>query len=116
MFKQINAGDMRTIITVENVAKTPDGKGTFTEVWTNVFGTGKTARCQWINAHGTEADENNRLGLHKKATLTMRYSPLITDTCRVKKGTEVWEVESIDDIEDNRTWLEVKIKRVGVAI
>lgn len=116
MFNPPNRGELRTIITVDRVTKTPDGKGAFTEVWANVFGAGITARCKWINAHGTDAEENNRYGLNKKVTLIIPYSPLITETCRIKKGVEIWEVESIDDVGNLHVWYEIKLKRVGASI
>jgi head-tail adaptor len=115
-FKNVNPGDLRTQVILEDVKKTLDGAGNYTEEWTNVFGAGVTVGCRWVNAHGTESDENNRLKLGEKATLTMRYSSLITATCRIKKGAEIWEVESLDNINECGSWLEIKVKRTGAAI
>lgn len=115
-FKSVNAGDLRTRVAVEGVTKTPDGAGNHIETWTNVFGAGVTVGCKWVNAHGVEADENNRLKLDEKATLFMRHSPLITETCRIKKGAGIWEVESLDNINERGSWLEIKVKRSVRAI
>ncbi len=115
MFNPPNRGELRTIITVESATKTADSDGYNTETWVNVFGTGITAYCKWVNIHGTEATENNRYGNSKKATITMPYSPLITEVCRIKKGTEAWEIESIDNVNDRTSWLEIKVKYKAVA-
>ena len=83
------------------------------------------ARCKWINAHGSDAFENHRLQLGQTATLTMRYSSLITPTCVLWKESETgttdfpllnsWEIVSFDDVEDRHQFLEIVVKRKVVA-
>lgn len=112
-----NAGDLRTKIFIEDVVKTPDSEGYYRETWTNVFGTGAVAWCQWKNAHGTEELINKQMGLGEIATLRLRYSPKIMPTCRLRKIAEPnlwWEVISVDNIGERGVWLEIKVKR-GVA-
>lgn len=127
MAKFASAGRMRTSIIIEDRTKEPnsESKGYFAEVWKNVFDVpaGKTNQavfCQWKNAHGTESLEAYKYNLGDVATLTMRYSPLITPTCRIFKAEEKkknkdtaipFEIISIDDIDDRHEWLEVKIRR-----
>lgn len=114
--KSVNAGELRTHVIVQSVTKTPDGSGNFTQAWANVFTSGVSVGSKWTYAHGIEATENKRLGLGKKAALIMRYSPLITETCRILRGTETWEIESVDNIGYGNAWIEVKIKQTEAAI
>ena len=54
----------------------------------NVFGEGKTRYCKWVNAWGTEVYTARQAGVTEPATLTLRYTPLITTTCIIYRGTE----------------------------
>ena len=51
----------------------------------------------------------NADGTKEPATLTMRYSPLITPQCRIKKAgdTEPFEIISMNDVRTVE-WLEIK--------
>ena len=51
------------------------------------------------------------------ATLTLRYTPLITTTCIIYRGTDPkpYEVISVNDIENRHAWLEVKVQRKGAV-
>ena len=120
MSKYANAGELRTPIIVEADVGTGDGEGYKTECWTNVFGADKTIRVKWVNAHGAEVFEGMRLDLNEPATLTARYSPLITSQSRILKASDkdsedreklYYEIISIDDVENRHEWLEIKVKR-----
>ncbi len=144
MSKEANAGELRTPIMVFNRTKTNDADGYETETWTNVFGQDddgneKTVRCKWINVHGTEIYDAAQLGLTEPATLTIRYSPLITATCLIYRAAEyvealaagdeiedegesaaavnaalaatAYEIISLDNVEQRNKWLEIKLKR-----
>ena len=54
-----------------------------------------------------------QLQLREPATLTMRYSPKITEQCLVfKKGdSRPFEIVSIDNVEERNRWLELKVQR-----
>ena len=51
------------------------------------------------------------------ATLTLRYTPKITTTCLIYRGSdpEPYEVISVNDVDNRHTWLEVKVQRKGAA-
>ena len=112
MAKRANAGELRTKIMVFDLPRDehgevelgPDGYPASKPV--NVFGEGKTRYCKWVNAWGTEA-----------ATLTLRYTPLITTTCIIYRGTDPkpYEVISVNDVENRHAWLEVKVQRKGAV-
>lgn len=77
----------------------------------------RPVHCKWVNAHGTEVFTAMQLKVRQPATLTMRYSPLITPALRVYKGSAPapYEVVSVDDVEDRHRWLEVKVHRREAA-
>ena len=120
MAKYANAGELRTPIIIEKYTETTDGEGYSPKSWTNIFGAGKTCRVKWVNAHGTEVFEAMRMDLNEPATLTARYSPLVTPRCRillasdankVEKEKLYYEIISLDDVENRHEWLEIKVKR-----
>lgn len=115
MAKRANPGEMRTRVTIEAYTETQDADGYPVKAWVNVFGGAR--HTKWVNAHGTEAYEAMRLELKEPATLTMRYSPLITPQCRITKvgDTEPFEIISMNDVENRHEWLEIKVQRVVSA-
>lgn len=124
MAKEAKSGEMRTRITVQALTTGIDAEGFPTEEWTDVFG-GEKAWCKWVNPHGTEVYEHMRLDLGDAATITMRYTPLIDVRCRIFKDYEpvggpeddekAYEIISIDNVEDMRKILEIKVRRVVKA-
>ena len=88
MAKRANAGDLRTPIIVERLNETQDADGYPGREWENVFGQGNEYRVKWVNVHGREVYESMNLDLKEPATLTGRYSPLITAQCRITKDGE----------------------------
>jgi hypothetical protein len=123
MAKSVTAGDMRTRITVNLVTPGVDADGFPSETLTNPFG--GQVRCKWVNAHGSDVLENNRLELGQIATITMRYTSLITPKCIVwhenETGTvanpkaNAWDVISVNDPEDRHRFIEVTLRRKVVA-
>lgn len=114
MAKYASIGEMRTRITVKLPTKGVDADGFATETDTDVFG-GKV-RCKWVWQHGNEVFENMRLGLGQVATITMPYTSLITPRCKVWRETETadadaWEIISINNVEEARRFLEIKVRR-----
>lgn len=115
MAKQAGAGELRTIIRVEQRTITTDA-GYERREWQDLYPQ-ETLRCKWVNAHGIETFEAERLSLGEVATLTMRYRPEITPTCRVyKRGDDrPYEILSVNNVENRSIWLEIKVKRKVVA-
>ena len=114
MAKFARAGEMRTKITVKLPTKAIDADGFATESDVAVF-TG-AVWCKWVWQHGAEALENMRLNLGQVATITMPYTALITPRCRIWREGETgadnaWEIVSIDNVEERRRYLEIKVRR-----
>lgn len=119
MAKSARAGEMRTRITVKRMKAGLDQDGIATEHWIDVFN-GMT-RCKWVYAHGAEVYDGMRLDLGQMATITMRYTPLIDERCRVWRENEPqddahgWDVVSVNVPEDRRSFLDIQLKRTVVA-
>ena len=114
MAKSASIGEMRTKITVKLPTKGVDADGFATETDAAVF-TGKVW-CKWVYQHGAEVLENMRLGLGQVATITMPYTSLITQRCKIWRESETadadaWEIVSIDNVEEARRFLEIKVRR-----
>jgi head-tail adaptor len=116
MAKRANAGELRTPVIVEKYTETQDTDGFPVQQWVNVFGT-ETIKVKWVNVHGTEVYESMSLDLKEPATLTARYSALITPQCRITKvgDTEPFEIISLDDVGNRHEWLEIKVQRMVSA-
>lgn len=114
MAKTASIGEMRTKITVKLPTKGVDADGFATETTADVF-SGKVW-CKWVWQHGAEVFENMRLGLGQVATITMPYTDKITPRCRIWRENETsdadaWEIVSINNVEEARRFLEIKVRR-----
>ena len=115
MSKYANAGELRTPVTIMKLIDGTDEDGFPRQEWVDLFG--MPVLCKWVNAHGSEVYEGMRLGLQDTATLTMRYSPQINARCRIflQDDPDPFEVISLDNVENRREFLEIKVKRVIAA-
>lgn len=113
MSKSANAGELRTLVYFKRVERVNDDEGYSSETEVNVFGDGNAVRCKWVNAHGTDSFVALQMQLREPATITCRYSPLITSDLVVYRGSDSvpYEVISIDNVENRNRWLEIKVQR-----
>ena len=113
MSKYANPGELRTPVYFKHIKRMTDTEGYPHEIPVNVFGENEAILTKWVNAHGTEAFTALQLSLQEPATITCRYSPLITETCLVyRKGDDKpFEIISIDNVEERNFWMEIKVKR-----
>lgn len=114
MAKSARAGEMRTRITVKLPTKTINENGFAQEADIPVFA--DKVWCKWVWQHGTEVFENMRLNLGQVATITMPFTDKITPRCRIWREGETgadkaWEIVSIDNVEEARRFLEIKVRR-----
>lgn len=122
MAKQAGAGELRTRIYIRRTVKATDGEGVACQHEESVLGPDaqgkeRTYHCKWVNAYGGEVLAAMQLQVQEPATLTMRYSPQIQpDQLIYKVGDPVpYEIVSVNDVEDRRRWLEVKVQRRRAA-
>ena len=121
MAKRARAGELRTVVYFRRVLKGADGEGYAHQREEYVFPDGaggeRGVHCKWVNAHGTEVFSAMQLQIREPATLTMRYSPLISADMLVYKGRDSrpYEIISVNNVEDCGKWLEIKVQRKGAA-
>ena len=78
-------------------------------------------KCKWVNAHGSDALENLRVELGQTATITLRYTSLINQRCRVfyendtQTDANAWTVISVNDPEDRHRFIEATLQRKVTA-
>ncbi len=109
----INPGELRTKIRIQNPQKA--GNGSFAPVlWTDIgcsySDPPKYFQAKWEALGGSEkwaADSVQAVG---GATVTVRYSPLITEQCRIIKDNSVYLVVSVNDPTQKRQWLQITVK------
>lgn len=120
MAKESAPGEMRTRIRIERRSggRLPGGavqKG----AWEDIFPPCTLVRCKWVNAYGQEALTASTMRIAELATITLRYSPLITPDCRVLRLDEPvpqpYDIISVNNILNEGRWLEIKIKRGTLA-
>ncbi len=120
MAKSARSGEMRTKITIQALTDGINENGFQTKEWANIFGD-KKAWCLWVNAHGTEVYDTMRLNLKEPATITMRYTPKVNVRCRIFREDEpqddahAYEIISIDNVQDGRSRMEIKVQRMVKA-
>lgn len=110
MSKEAGAGELRTPITVYKRKTATQSHGySASDEWE----AGPKTYCKWVNAHGTEALEASRLRLGELATLTLRYLPGVTTRCKIMReaDADLYDVISVDDVENRHAWLEIKVQR-----
>ncbi len=112
--KMIPIGQMITQIKIIREIPGQDEAGYPTIVEALVFTS--PVRCKWVNVHGREIYDYMAINMEQTATLTMLYSPKITDDMFVKKvgdeSGEKWRIISIDNIEDANRYTELKVERI----
>lgn len=78
-------------------------------------------RCKWTGAFGADALENKRVELGQTATVTLRYTSLIDQRCRVfheadaQTDANAWEIIGYNVPDDKRAFLELTLRRKVVA-
>ena len=136
MSKSANAGELRTQVYFMRITRSQDSDGFEPEIEESIFadqeGAALPALGKWQNIHGSEVFTAMQLQLRDPVTYTTRYSPQYDITliayradeyaaalAAISSGTDTedalapirYEVISIDDVENRRQWLEIKLQR-----
>jgi len=106
--KVINPGDLRTAITLKKRTVTSDAGGFPIQSWTKIA----DVLAKWMNAHGSEVWTADMAGAKMPATILIRYRSDVDTTCAVEKGTQMYEIFSIDNIQERNEYLEIKVQRL----
>lgn len=107
--KPFNPGEMRTQVVLKKRAVT-SGSGGF-----KVAAAGDTIAtvwAKWENAHGPDVWAAQSVGAVAPATVTIRYRSDVDQTCYVTRGSELYEIVSMDNIRNANEYIEMKVRQV----
>lgn len=110
--KVTNPGELRVPIELVPVTQSQDAGGFYhlaegdpIAVW-----------ARWTNTFGSEAILAAAQGVEIQATVRIRYLVGLTNTWRVLKGGESYEIiTNVDDIGERKEYMEFKVRRVKAA-
>lgn len=109
----MNAGELRTLIRIEDRSTSADTDGYEDEKWSPIDSGEGWRHARWRSAYGTEAFLAEQAGISELATCIIRYTPRLTATCRVfRKGDDrPYAIYGVHALDDRRQWLEFKVQR-----
>jgi SPP1 family predicted phage head-tail adaptor len=106
--KVINPGELRTLVELQRRTINTEQSGFQVPVWAKI----DTVYAKWTNAHGSEVWQSQAVKAQYAATVLIRYQSGIDNTCAVLKGSERYEIVSVDDIQERHEFLELKVQRM----
>jgi len=101
-----NPGDLRTKITLQTPAITKATGGAQVVTWSTLA----TVWAKWTNVHGSEVWQSQAVQAVGPATVLIRYRADVNTACSILKGTERYEIVSVDNIQERNEYLELKVK------
>jgi len=107
----VNAGDLRTRITLQSPTITKDDGAAQVPGWANAT-TNPTVWARWVNAHGQEMVSSEALQSSQRAVVTIRHRTDVLTTWRVLKDGAAWQIISLDPVQGRNHWLEMVVERV----
>lgn len=113
--KPTNPGELRVPITLQAPTIGTDGGGAQRPTWTDLVS--GNVQAKWVNVHGAEAWIAGQAGKAvSAATVTIRYRSDVTTRCSILKGSDRYEIISLDNIQERNEYLELKVKRVTGSV
>lgn len=106
--KAWNPGEMRTRIELLRPASTAPGPGGFQK---RTYAVAAQVMAKWVNVHGSEVWAAEAQQAIAPATVTIRWRVDIDATWQVRKGGQVYEVVSLDNIQERNELIELKVRR-----
>jgi SPP1 family predicted phage head-tail adaptor len=113
---QVNAGEMRTWITLQSPTLTTDAGGAQVPGWANVSPNPSVwARC--VMAHGQEVVNSEALKSAQRMVITIRNRSDIQTSWRVKLPDDTyWQIISVDPIQGRNRYLELVAEHVKGSV
>jgi SPP1 family predicted phage head-tail adaptor len=106
----VNAGDLRTSITLQYPTLTNDAGGAQVPGWANAT-TNPIVWARWVNAHGQEMVSSEALQSSQRAVVTIRHRADVLTTWRVLKDGLAWQIISVDPVRGRNHWLELVVEQ-----
>jgi len=107
--KVTNPGELRTPITLKKRTVGADAGGFQTPSLSTIA----AVMAKWTNVHGSEVWISQTVKAVQPATVLIRYRSDVDATCVVVKGSTVYEIVSLDNIQERSEYIELKVKRMG---
>jgi SPP1 family predicted phage head-tail adaptor len=104
-----NPGDLRTPITLLRRVSVETGGPTWPGAKHEDFAPIADVKAAWTNVHGSEAWTAASLQVQEPATVRIRYRSDVDQTCAVKKKGVIYQIISIDNIQERNEYLELKV-------
>ena len=108
--KPTNPGELRTPVTLLKRTIFTDAGGFQAQSVETIA----AAWARWENVHGSEAWAASAVAT-EAATVLIRYRAGLDETCLVRMDGTIYEVVSMDDIQQRHEYLELKVKRAAEA-
>ncbi len=102
-----NPGELRTSIVLKSRTVTIDAGGFQVPGWSTIA----TVWAKWTNVHGQEAWIAQTAQAGQAATLLIRYRSDVDPTYAVFKGSDRWDIVSMDNIGERNEYIELKVIR-----
>ena len=103
--KVTNPGEMHTLVTLQTRSVTNNTGGFQQPAWVSLA----DVWAKWTNVHGAEAWAASAIEAKAPTTVLIRYRSDVDTTCAVLKGSQLYEITSIDDILELHEFLELKV-------
>lgn len=109
--KIFNPGELRTEITLQSRTVTT-GSGGFMTPGGTTYG---TVFAKWTNVFGSEVWVSQSVNAIQPATVLIRYISGMDTTWQIVKDGQVYDIVSIDDIQNRHEYIELKVQHVGAG-
>lgn len=104
-----NPGELRVPITLQKRTVVTNAGGFSTPVWSNIA----VVMAKWTNVHGGEVWAAQMARAVQPATVLIRWRSDIDTTCAILKGSQLYEIVSMDNVQERNEYLELKVSRMA---
>jgi SPP1 family predicted phage head-tail adaptor len=106
--KTTNPGELRTAVALQSRTVSSGTGGFQTPTWSTIA----TVWSKWTNAHGPEVWAAQSVQAEAPATVLIRYYAGLDPTWAVLKGSDRYEIVSVDDIFERHEYMELKVRKM----
>ena len=107
----LNPGDMTVRITLQKRSVTTEDGGFKHPEWSDLA----EVWSSWVNVHGNEVWAAQSNQAMQAATVLIRYRSDVNLQCAVQKGSQRYEIVSMDDLREKHEYIELKVKRMAAG-
>jgi head-tail adaptor len=101
-----NPGELRTLVTIKAPTISDDAGGAQVSSWTG----SEQVYVKWVNAHGRELIGSDVAQARRRATVWMRWNSTINTKSAILKGSELWQVISVDNVRERGEYMELLVE------